>query len=774
MRNNPRRWTTVVNRKRTATVVVLTAAYLFAAFGTASAQLSPNFDLSVSALGGGGGRVASATFAVESILGQSVAGATTAGTTQLASGLMAVSNSVQLFQSDAFEADDSCPTAKPIAVNDLLAQTHSFHRNGDQDWLLFSATANKTYIIEVRNLGAKSNATISLYNDCNSLGGSGDNSFGSTVRLEWDAAESKKFLVKIQQFDPSQFGTLEETRYEVTVKSDGTPPTAPTNPRCEPKNPSTIGIQWSKSPQRDVVGYRVQYQGNVSGSADVSGKNTTYFELGGLTNGQLYNLRVNAVDFSGNESPFTGQFPCVPRQPEDLTAPLFNLSQPDNGAAFTTSAAQLTFTGNASDTGGNLSRARVASQGIERFDNSLSGSNANFRVENVPLAIGANAVQVAVLDAAGNQTVRNIAVTRLGQSPGAVLIIAGHNESFGLQHNIYFMANRAYRIFASAGYDAASIFYLAPVNQDADGDGVNDVDGTSSPASIQNFITNVINPKVGPGKPLFVYMVDHGFTEKFCGAGCSTGAVTPAQLDGWLRTLETATGLNQVSLVMEACQSGSFIDRADGDATNSLSKAGRVIISSTGRVNNAYASAQGAYFSDAFFSCLVDSNDLKTCFDEGRAAVLTAGVAQTPWLDDNGDAVFNSGDGPVAKARIVTQNFSSNRPSITATGLERSGSNGVLSATVTEGAEEIDLVWASVFPPGFVEPTDVTLNLGVPIVRLEPVAEQPGKYSFAYAGGFPQPGDYRIVFYAQDVTGIAATPKLVGEAVRTFMPLIWK
>ncbi len=154
--------------------------------------------------------------------------------------------------------------------------------------------------------------------------------------------------------------------------------------------------------------------------------------------------------------------------------------------------------------------------------------------------------------------------------------------------------------------------------------------------------------------------------------------------------------------------------------------------------------------------------------------MLTAGVAQTPWLDDNGDGLCNSGDGSVAQGRIVTQNFSSNRPIITATSLERSGSSGVLSASVTEGAEEVDIVWAAVFPPGFVEPTDVTLNLGVPIVRLEPVPGKPGSFSFNYANGFPQSGDYRVVFYAQDVTGIAATPKLVGEAVRTFLPLISK
>ena len=54
---------------------------------------------------------------------------------------------------------------------------------------------------------------------------------------------------------------MQETGYEVTIKTDGTPPTSPTSPRCEPKSPSTIGVQWNKSPQRDVVGYHVQYRG---------------------------------------------------------------------------------------------------------------------------------------------------------------------------------------------------------------------------------------------------------------------------------------------------------------------------------------------------------------------------------------------------------------------------------------------------------------------------------------------------------------------------------
>ena len=190
-----------------------------------------------------------------------------------------------------------------------------------------------------------------------------------------------------------------------------------------------------------------------------------------------------------------------------------------------------------------------------------------------------------------------------------------------------------------------------------------------------------------------------------------------------------------------------------------------MIITATGRENNAYASAQGAYFSDAFFSCVADSNNLKTCYDEGVDAVQGIGVDQTPWLDDNGDGVSNSGDGTVAQARVVTRFFSSVRPKIDNVSVDQEGDNGTLTAQVEAGAEELSLVWAAVFPPSFQEPSNVTLNLNVPTVRLEPDPNQEGQYSFDYTNGFTEEGDYRVVFYAQDRLGINAKPRREGDQI---------
>jgi hypothetical protein len=452
------------------------------------------------------------------------------------------------------------------------------------------------------------------------------------------------------------------------------------------------------------------------------------------------------------------------------------LTQPSGSTIYTTTAYSLTFTGHANDLGNNLSRLQIKNltRNLEGWDYSLSGSTADFRVADMGLSVGDNNIQVNVFDDAGNSGQRTVTVRRLGQVAGAVVIIAGHNETFGLQANIYNAANRAYRIFRSAGYGDESIQYLAPAPQDANSDGIPDTDGTSSPAAIEEAITVWAESRVGPDKPLYLYMVDHGLLEKFCATGCNdAGSITPVDLDGWLRTLETASGVDQVTVVLEACQSGSFVDRAGpGGAASSLGKAGRVIISSTGRENNAYASAEGAYFSDAFFSCAADSNNLKLCFDQAVDAVAATGVNQTPWLDDNGDGVSNEGDGVVAQGRVLTRFFSSVRPQISNVTVERQGANGVLTARVIEGAEEIGLVWAVVIPPGFVEPSDVTLNLNVPTVRLEPTSDESDIYRFTYQNGFLAEGDYRIVFYAQDRLGIHALPRREGQQDLLFLPLI--
>jgi len=680
---------------------------------------------------------------------------------------------------DIFENDDRCSRAAAIPVDGAL-QRRTFHYEGDQDWVRFTAQANKSYVIDVTGVGALADPVVFLYDNCDAAPGSFENNvFGNSVRLTWNATRNGIYYIQLRQFDPAAAGV--GTEYDLRVTLDSTPPSPPTNLRCLAIDETTLALQWRRSPEFDVAGYQVAYGNQAAtdtGIRDVAGADATFLALDGLTPNELYFLNVVALDLSRNASAPSGELQCRPVQPTDATQPVIASLAPA-GEVVTTTAPALTLSGAVQDSGGNLSRVRVRNTSVdqERSDFSLAGAAAEFRIEELPLRVGVNDVEVTVFDEANNSSQRTVQIMRLADSAGAVIIVAGHNETFGLQTNIYNATNRAYRIFRSAGFTDDDIFYLAPVAQDATGDGAADTQAEAlSPTAVENAIKQWASTRIGPGKPLFVYLMDHGFADRYCVTGCSVGnVITPAQLNDWLRTVEDQTGVEEVSIFIEACQSGSFLDNLEGEVTNlenSLAREGRVVVTSTSRANNAYASADGAFFSDAFFSCLADSGSIRACFNEASTAVALTGVEQTPWLDDNADGVPNSGDGAVAGQRTITRFFSSVRPRITATTVTVEGQSGLLTAQVAPGAETVRLVWAAVYPPSFAEPDGVTLNLNAPIVRLEPDPATPGLYRFNYVNGFTDAGDYRVVFYAQDRLGIGAPPVRHGSAAQVYLPLL--
>jgi hypothetical protein len=172
---------------------------------------------------------------------------------------------------------------------------------------------------------------------------------------------------------------------------------------------------------------------------------------------------------------------------------------------------------------------------------------------------------------------------------------------------------------------------------------------------------------------------------------------------------------------------------------------------------------------------VVGSGSLQTCFEQAETAVEATGRNQTPWLDDNGDGLYNPSDGTVANGRYIASSFGGFPPTIEDAAVEVVGSSGTLEATVERGGAEIDLVWAAVFAPSFQEPTTTTLQLGVPLIALEADPEVEGSYTTSYPGGFSEEGPYRVVFYAQDEEGVHAAPRLemVGETtLELYLPLV--
>ncbi|MSP12522.1 MAG: hypothetical protein EXR62_06145 [Chloroflexi bacterium] len=678
---------------------------------------------------------------------------------------------------DVYEDDDACARASTISSSGT-PQTHTFHKSGDQDWVKFTAVAGKSYVLETSNANSPRTDTILfLYDHCDAPPlSSEDNAFASTVHLEWNATLNGTYYLKLQQHDPAIYGT--DVHYDLSVTVDSVPPSAPHNLRAAPANQALV-IQWQRSLEPDVAGYHV-WVGTASHiysrveDVQPAGPDTTYYELSQLTNGTQYYLALSTYDFSGNESGKSLEISAIPTQPPDRSVPSVSVNRPSATDTYTTTQNAVTVGGIAQDPGGNLSRVQVRNitRATEGWDYSLNSGSANFHVENLGLNPGNNQIQVTVFDDAGNFSNTLLTIRRLGAAQGAVIIMAGHNDANSLQVNINNAANRAYRVFHGAGYDDDSIYYLNGTPQDPNGDGIsNEVDAPATLDNLRTAIQTWAQGRVGPGKPLFLYLMDHGEIEFFCSDGCgNAGRITPADLNSWLNNLESATGADEINILIEACHSGSFIDRA-ASVTQSISKQGRVVITSTGRDNNAYASAEGAYFSDAFFSCLAASGDLKACYSQAKAAIEITGNNQTPLLDDNGDGLSNAGDGSYAVSRYVARFFGALAPHIREASVTIAGSNGVLTARVERGDEPVHLVWAAVYPPSFREPTVTTLDLGVGLVLLEPDPLAPEVYRANYPGGFTESGQYRVVFYAQDKSDTHAQPKLVTAGqFQIFLP----
>jgi hypothetical protein len=254
---------------------------------------------------------------------------------------------------------------------------------------------------------------------------------------------------------------------------------------------------------------------------------------------------------------------------------------------------------------------------------------------------------------------------RIYTQPPVVVIVGGHDNGYSLQSNIDYLSDLAYRTFLASGVPKTNIRYFSPnPNRDVDGNGFNDdIFATATITNVRDAVQDWSRTRgVSLGVPFYLYLVDHGYYDQFLAAGL-TGRVFAEQLNLWLSNLEATSGADNINVILEACKSGSFID-VTGLGPNKISGLNRVVIASTSSTLDAYPSAQGAYFSDVFWTAVGQNQDLKTAFDTARQAVQATGLSQQPWLDDNGDAVANSQDGAVARGRGVGSSFGDHAPTI--------------------------------------------------------------------------------------------------------------
>jgi len=364
------------------------------------------------------------------------------------------------------------------------------------------------------------------------------------------------------------------------------------------------------------------------------------------------------------------------------------------------------------------------------------------------------------------------------QSPAPiVVIVAGRNEANQLEPNITFMGDQAYRTFRRAGVPRENIRYLSMgFNRDVDQDGVLDVDGAPTWENVRYAVQDWPRERgVRLGVPFYLYLVDHGGTDYYCAHGCAGGKrVSANDLNLWLSNLEAMTGADEINVIIEACYSGSFID-VTTVATGTISSQGRVVIASTGSGRRAFPSERGGYFSDAFFAALGDNADLCTAYETARAAVQAAWPEQTPWIDDNGDAVADEKDCQVARGRGLASFSGGSVPVVDWLRVGQVSESG--AATVAAQVRDdvaVLTVTVEVYPPGLAVPGTGEGEMPVlPVDRLVLTDTDSSEvYETTYAG-FTETGIYRLVAYARDDDGNLSLPRTVtvGEQ-KMCLPLV--
>ncbi len=301
------------------------------------------------------------------------------------------------------------------------------------------------------------------------------------------------------------------------------------------------------------------------------------------------------------------------------------------------------------------------------------------------------------------------------------------------------------------------------------------MDALATVDNLEAAITTWAQDKVGLDRPFTLYFMDHGGYDKLYLDKPMGEWVGPEEVASWLDQLEAAAPGVKVNVIVEACKSGSFIDPQE-----TVSGPGRVVITSAGAQQQAYASDHGAVFSDHFLMALGQGQSLCASFQTARWSVYAAHHGeQTPWLDDDGDGVANeTEDCQEAARRGFT--FAGTFPEeawppyvVEATELlEVEGEQGVIRARVLDD-EEVDRVWAVIYPPSYQPPEPGEELVQEPLSTIVLLDQGNDWYAATYSG-FDELGTYRVVIYAEDDDGREARPLAMEVWIgwQVYLPLV--
>ncbi|MEM7531403.1 MAG: right-handed parallel beta-helix repeat-containing protein [Chloroflexota bacterium] len=373
----------------------------------------------------------------------------------------------------------------------------------------------------------------------------------------------------------------------------------------------------------------------------------------------------------------------------------------------------------------------------------------------------------------------NLLVWRLPneQPTGAVIIAAGRRHANDtLQNSINQTAQKFYSLFLDKGIPVGNIHFLT-TDSTLEGH-----DKQATTANLRDAIVNWARKRVSADHALTLYLVDHGERDFLYIDEPNQERLYSEDLDKWLGELEAAVPNLKINVIIEACHSGSFIDRPGG----SISRPNRLIITSTDVDSDAYASADGnLFFSSALITRLRMGANLAKAFRMARQN--TQDLNQHPWMDGDGNGVPNQFDDALIASERSFEYTNMVTPRMTHGSWPPYIANvqpptqiidrrGALHVEVRDD-QGVDDVRAVVYPPDYVQPisdgvidTDSDLDQ-VTLQRDLNLGEN--IYTGSYLG-FAQTGVYQLVVYATDVDGLHAQPvtMTVDTTYRIFLPTV--
>jgi uncharacterized protein YkwD len=121
---------------------------------------------------------------------------------------------------DAYEPDDSVAAARALEVG--TTQSHAFCTDGDEDWIVFAASAEATYRLETLNLSTGTDTVLELYDSTGTtrLAVDDDGGEGRASRLEYTFSQAGNYAIKVRPY--SSAGDPAYT-YAVQVEEVTTP-----------------------------------------------------------------------------------------------------------------------------------------------------------------------------------------------------------------------------------------------------------------------------------------------------------------------------------------------------------------------------------------------------------------------------------------------------------------------------------------------------------------------------------------------------------------------